>query len=509
MLGTAVQPRHQTTWPNIYRPRRPARTLLHRIVRENLETYLAMSRRGDGQADDLTSRVPGYVEAAFRDYLKCGLLCHGFARVYCPGCGHDLLVGFSCRSRDICPSCATRRMVETAAHLVDNVLPRMPFRQWVLSVPKRVRWHLREKPAVVSGLLKVFLRAVETTIRQRSGGAPAGARFGAVAFVHRFGSYINGHTHFHVLVTDGVFSAGQDGGADFHPACDLEATDFQAVQTKMRRRGLRWLHRHGHLDSAAIHALDAPDHAAGWSVDASVTIPAWDRHGLERLVRYCARPPISQERLGRLDAEHLVYCLRKPTLDGRSELILTPLQLLDRLAHLVTPPRIHKHRYCGVLAPNAKLRRAVTESAGPAGATLQLQQQARHQMGLPVSAAVDDRSTADAESTGPAADAESRTGIQCAAARCWALLLVRIYECLPLRCERCGTPMRIIAFVLDPPAIERILTHIGEPTTPPALLPARAPPQTVMDFDQVDQRTGGDEWPEMDQTAGGGDDTWD
>ena len=69
--------------------------------------------------------------------------------------------------------------------------------------------------------------------------------------------------------------------------------------------------------------------------------------------------------------------------------------------------------------------------------------------------------------------------------------------------------MRIIAFVLDPPAIERILTHIGEPTTPPALLPARAPPQTVMDFDQVDQRTGGDEWPEMDQTAGGGDDTWD
>jgi len=37
--------------------------------------------------------------------------------------------------------------------------------------------------------------------------------------------------------------------------------------------------------------------------------------------------------------------------------------------------------------------------------------------------------------------------------------------------------MRIIAFALDPPVIERILTHIGEPTKPPAVLSARSPPQ--------------------------------
>ncbi len=75
------------------------------------------------------------------------------------------------------PPCATRRMVETAAHLVDDVLPRVPMRQWVLSVPKRVRWHLRHKPEVVSGLLGVFLRAMETTLRQNSPAAPPGARF--------------------------------------------------------------------------------------------------------------------------------------------------------------------------------------------------------------------------------------------------------------------------------------------------------------------------------------------
>lgn len=110
-------------------------------------------------------------------------------------CGHDFLIAFSCKGRDICPSCATRRMVETAAHLTDQVLPRVPYRQWVLSVPKRVRWHLSEKPEVIAGLLRVFLRAVETTLRQRSPGVPPGARFGAVAFVHRFGSYLNSHVH--------------------------------------------------------------------------------------------------------------------------------------------------------------------------------------------------------------------------------------------------------------------------------------------------------------------------
>jgi len=500
VLSSAASTRARPPGAVVYRPRRPARPVLHRIVRDNLETYLTMSRRDDGQGNDFTGRASSYVETAFRDYRLCGLLCHGFAQVHCPGCGHDFLVGFSCRGRDICPSCATRRMVETAAYLVDNVLPRVPFRQWVLSVPKRIRWYLREKPAVVSGLLKVFLWAVETTVRRRSSDAPAGARLGAVAFVHRFGSYLNRHVHFHVLVTDGVFSAGQDGSAEFHPATRLSAADFQAVQTKMRHRGLRWLQRHGHLDSAAVHTLDAPDHAGGWSVDASVTIPAWDRHGLERLVRYCARPPLSQERLGRLDDERLIYSLRKPTLDGRSELILTSLELLDRLARLVTPPRIHKHRYCGVLALNARLRRAVTASAGPAGATVQLLQEARRKMGLP-------ETEAAAEPTG-SDDEKPRHGIRLAAARCWALLLARIYECLPLRCPKCGAPMRIITFVLDPPVIESILTHLGEPTTAPVVMPARAPPQAEIAFDQVDQTTGGDEWPEMDQAVGG-DGTWD
>ncbi len=46
------------------------------------------------------------------------------------------------------------------------------------------------------------------------------------------------------------------------------------------------------------------------------------------------------------------------------------------------------------------------------------------------------------------------------AARCWAMLLARIYECLPLTCEKCGQPMRLIAFIMEPVVVEKILSHM-------------------------------------------------
>ena len=92
-------------------------------------------------------------------------------------------------------------------------------------------------------------------------------------------------------------------------------------------------------------------HGGGFSVDGSVRIEAADRAGRERLLRYCARPPFALERLRELDPEHLLYASTKPGPGGSGPQILTPLQLLDRLAALVPPPCIHRHRYFGVLAP--------------------------------------------------------------------------------------------------------------------------------------------------------------
>jgi hypothetical protein len=87
-----------------------------------------------------------------------------------------------------------------------------------------------------------------------------------------------------------------------------------------------------------------------------VRVESWDRFGLERLARYCARPTFSEGRLSLADPDTVVYTLARPDHQGRSFLTLTPLELIERLSVLFPPPRKHRHRYAGVLAPNSRLR---------------------------------------------------------------------------------------------------------------------------------------------------------
>ncbi len=109
--------------------------------------------------------IPGYVQREFDDYLKCGRLEYGFLRVRCEDCHHARLVAFSCKHRGICPSCGARRMVESAALLVDDVLPYQPIRQWVLSFPFPLRFLLARYPSIFAATPTVVLgrfRAVTT-----------------------------------------------------------------------------------------------------------------------------------------------------------------------------------------------------------------------------------------------------------------------------------------------------------------------------------------------------------
>jgi Transposase zinc-binding domain len=74
-------------------------------------------------ADPDAKGLPAYVERELYDYLQCGILAHGFLRLGCDTCQHEMLLAFSCKRRGFCPSCADRRMAQTAAHLVERVIP--------------------------------------------------------------------------------------------------------------------------------------------------------------------------------------------------------------------------------------------------------------------------------------------------------------------------------------------------------------------------------------------------
>ena len=294
------------TKPRLYNPSHPERTLLYHTIAEHFETWLELASVGqfDGQGDHHTPRA--YVRQAFCKYLECGIFAHGFARARCGDCGHDYFVAFSCKGRGVCPSCNTRRMVETAAHLTDHVLPRLPVRQWVLSVPKRLRYFMQRDGAVLNMVLRIFLRVIEQSLHAHCPGAAqadkAALHIGAVAFIHRFGASLNEHVHFHVCVVDGVFEVVQgevEVGADakttvppgiiFHPVSGIDEAAAAQAQADLRRRILRAFVGRGLIERIDAKEMLAYKHS-GFSVNAGVRIEAHDRAALERLLRYCARP---------------------------------------------------------------------------------------------------------------------------------------------------------------------------------------------------------------------------
>ena len=135
------------------------------------------------------------------------------------------------------------------------------------------------------------------------------------------------------------------------------------------------------------------------------------------------------------------------------ELRLSTGEFLDRIAALIPPPRKHRHRYFGVLAPNSPWRALVTAQAGrrlPAGSKAPRPKPVREVAGA----------------TRPGQGARYM----------WAQLLARIYGVLALQCSRCGGRVHVVGFITEPATVRQILEHAGERTTAPLIAPARSPP---------------------------------
>jgi hypothetical protein len=246
-----------------------------------------------------------------------------------------------------------------------------------------LRYYLQRDKGALNAVLRIFLRVVRTSLQTHCPGAakadPASLHLGVVAFIHRFGSSLNTHVHFHVYVVDWVFEAvaapmaqpvDTDAGAQaspepspapapqsvaFHAATGLDEAAISQVQAHVRKRILRTFVARGHLEACDAKDINesaaSSNHGGGFSVDAGVRIKAPDRAGLERLLRCCARPPFAMDRLKQC-ASVLVYRCGKghaePLQSDKysGELVLTPLELINRIAQLVPPPRTHRHR-CG------------------------------------------------------------------------------------------------------------------------------------------------------------------
>jgi hypothetical protein len=401
-------------------------------------------------------------------------------------------------------------MTSLAAELTDRVIPFVPVRQFVLSLPHRLRYRLAYDHSRSIAVLRIFIRTVMSFYRRR--GLKRGVRngrTGSVTFLQRFGSAANCNLHFHVVMLDGVFAEDAHGELFFHAAEPPTEAELEKLVDSVRTRVLRHLDRQGDWDGdhgdtdpicaeapvlascyagsiAGRHTLgrrrgarlqrigadpDAPWASAsrplqvqleGFDLHAARAVSAQhseDRQRLEALLRYCARPPISDERL-RFDVDgNVVLRLKTPWRDGSTHVVYDPLDFVAKLAALV--PRPHKNLviYHGVLAANAAWRaRAVA-------------------YGRQQAPGVEDGSAAcAADESVPCLSRHLR--------RQWAELMRRSFGFDVLSCGRCGGKLRLLAVILERAVIRKILSHIGLPSEPPTPTVARAPPELDLPFDE-------------------------
>lgn len=481
-----------------YQRHQPEHTVLYKIVQENLETFLRLVQEECGRP------LPDFVEKEFREYLKCGILAHGFLRAKCESCSSEHLVAFSCKKRGFCPSCGGRRMSESAIHLVDEVLPIKPIRQWVISFPIQIRLLLAVRPKIMSEVLNIVTSTISGHLCKKAGFKKSQAKAGVVTLIQRFGGSINLNVHFHQLYLDGVYELDNEGRpSTWHMTKAPTKSELSEVLNKIIKRITKLLEKKGIIqrdeedflqinleEDDALASLQAgaatyrfsigpnkgkkaltlktvpeSDHNSqtglvainsGFSLHAGVSMAGNERDRIEKLCLYIARPAVALERLHLNLRGEVVYVLKKPYSDGTTHIVMTQLELLERLAAIVPRPRVHLTRFAGVFAPHFKHRAMIVPKPKP-------------------------------EASQPTADdkpANSRIS--------WARLLKRVFGIDVETCHLCAGQMKIIAAIEDPPVIKKILEHLGLPSKPPMPWPARGPPssahddfQKFPDFDQM------------------------
>jgi hypothetical protein len=302
-------------------------------------------------------------------------------------------------------------MTELSAHLVDSVIPIVPVRQWVLTLPYQLRYHLAWNHDRCRRVLAVFIRALLGFYRRKAKALGiADGRSGAVTVIQRAGSGMELNLHFHSLALDGVFRkvGNEQSRLDFQPLPELTDEDVARVLATVRRRVIRMLARDDMIDEAQLGfdfdelADTSPTlagiysasvqkrialgpragqrvvriggirgapwvessrplqaHLDGFDLHAAVVIGAGDRSRLERLCRYVLRPPVVQHRLELLDTGEVLLELKTPYHDGTTHVAFEPLEFMEKLAAIIPRPRVNQLIYHGVLGARATDRSAV------------------------------------------------------------------------------------------------------------------------------------------------------
>jgi hypothetical protein len=478
--------------PNDYRRREPEKTALYQVVQNELESFIA-------EHEAAGRYLPSFVVKQLEAFLKCGIPAHGFVLKECEACSERQVVAFSCKRRGLCPSCASRRMSATAAHLVDHVYPAAPVRQWTVTLPVSIRYIIGYDADLCREVHGLAVDAIYRWMRDRAKkelrlSSSQHLECGSVGFIHRARGDLALFVHYHIAVIDGVFvDNGLGNNPTFRALGAPDRKDLRAIAERLGRQVNKLLQRRGILDcdfdrfaeeqpllagcsSAAVRGTIASGRragqrvrrirggacqpreasgcaceAGGFNVHAGLRVPASERGRLERVLRYAARGPVANDRLEIQGDDLAVYRLQRPWSDGTTAVMFSFHELMERLVAIVPRPHFNMTIYSGVLAPRHNLRDEVVPRATVSASEDAEEQPTRSNRWFP-----------------------------------WAELLRRVHLIDVLTCPNCGRQFQHLACVFEAGAIKQILQSCGLPTAPPPRAPARCA-QAGLGFDEFDQ----------------------
>jgi hypothetical protein len=399
---------------SFYEPRNPKAGHYYRCIEANFEE-LEMAW------DDPYERRYGYWRPYIMDviyrYLDCGDLHFGFARVKCATCGHEYLLAYSCKRRHFCPSCHQKRVVEFGKWLCAEVLKYVPHRQWVFSIPKRLRIYFMFDRRLLTRLSRCAWKVLSLYLTQA---APCDdAKPGAAIAVQSFGDFQNFNPHLHVIASDGCFY-----DKDAFMVRTLPNTG--ELEELFRYEVLIMLKKEGRITDVVIENMMNWRHS-GFGVYCGSAIWPRNEEGLENLARYIIRASFSQERMTYIPGQDSSDGTAKVIYKSKDKNTAKTFDALDWLAQLVThiPNKGEQMvRYYGYYSNKSR--------------------------GLRKKCGMDDAVPAliDAEM----ALNEFRKN--------WPHLIQKIYQADPLLCPKCQGPMKIVGFIEDEQLVKKILKHL-------------------------------------------------
>ncbi len=263
-----------------YRRRKPEHSPYYRCVEDYYEEF---NRSYDRNFSQKYGYLRLHIEKVIFQYLDCGILHNGFARIRCE-CGYEKLLAFSYKRRHFCPPCHAKRVLEFGEWLCSNILKKAPHRHFVFSMPKILRIYFLFN----RNLLKELSRISWETVKEyyRSTCRKEGANSAAVAVMQTFGDFLSFNPHMHILAADGCFS---NDGFFYAPGINI---DMESIEKLFIHKIFKMLLSKNLITSSTVDLIHSWRHT-GFSTYCGKRICPKDKRSTENLARYIIRTSFS------------------------------------------------------------------------------------------------------------------------------------------------------------------------------------------------------------------------